>query len=262
MAEPDAREVAVLFGLGQPSGKLELAARGQQNSFGVHRLQTDRGCYAVKQFDVPPSSAALAVEAAAFQAGLPLPEPIKTNAGDFAASLQVDGQRRWLRVYRWVTGTAMPWGLVDPEISFEIGSLMAAVHLLPVPESELSEPPWLPLTESGWIELASRAKAQGVAWTKDLKHAVPSLLKQEEFLVVNSFEGEARVPSHRDLHPPNIIKSTHSKLCVVDWDAAGTVVGRHDVANFALVWATPEGNDPNPAAVHAFIDGYRKGGGQ
>ena len=258
----DAVRVADIFHLGRPIGALEFVARGQLNPLGVHRLLTDKGCFAVKQFDAAPRTAALAIEATAFKMGLPIPEPMQTRDGQPFATFRTGERTLWIRVYRWVPSAALHWGCVEPEIAFEVGKLMAAIHRLPVAEEDLVEQSWSPLTETGWTELTERARARQLPWADELHRAMPILLKLEAYLVENTSNEEAPVPSQRDLHPPNIVRTPDSALFVVDWDSAGPAIARHDVAEFALVWATPEGGQPLESSVHAFIDGYREGGGR
>ena len=260
----DAAHVADLFRLGRPASSLELVARGQHNPLGVSRLRTASGCYAVKGFEAAPSVTALAIETAAFAAGLPIPEPIRTRDGALFARHRAGESDVWVRVYRWVPGAALNWGIADPPVSFEIGRLMATIHRLPVASDALKEAPaqaWSPLGERGWAGLAKRALARGLPWADALGAAVPRLLDQEAYLMRHGPEVAATVPSQRDLHPPNVVRTPAGALYVVDWDSAGPVVARHDVAEFALVWATPAHGPPLGAAVHAFIDGYRAGGG-
>ncbi len=59
---------------------------------------------------------------------------------------------------------------------------------------------------------------------------------------------------------PNIIRCVDGSHVVVDWDAAGPVNAREEVAKFALVWASAPGQAPSKAAVQAFIRGYRAAG--
>lgn len=261
----DVASVADLFQLGRPIGALEFVARGQSNPLGVCRLQTDSGWYAVKRFDDAPRAAALAIETAAFKVGLPMPKPMRTRDRQLSAIYRAGDRTLWIRVYHWVPGAALDWGCVDPDISVEIGKLMAAIHRLPVAAEDLREDPslqWSALTENGWTELAECASARRVPWAAALRRAIPLLLSQEAYLARNSPKEEAAVPSQRDLHPPNIVRTPAAAFFVLDWDSAGPVVARHDVAKFALVWATPEHGQPLAAAVHAFIDGYRECGGR
>ena len=37
----------------------------------------------------------------------------------------------------WVEGTVYDWGTVDPKISYQMGGLLAALHVLPVPAEAL-----------------------------------------------------------------------------------------------------------------------------
>lgn len=261
----DAARVADHFQLGCPAGALQFVTRGQRNPLGVCRLETDKGCYAVKRFDTAPTAASLAIETAASKAGLPMPKPIRTPCGQLSTSYQAGGQTLWIRVYRWVPGATLDWGCVNPGISLEIGKLMAAIHRLPVAAEDLLEEPslqWSVLTESGWAELAESASARRMLWAEALHRAIPVLIGQEAYLIKNSSKDEVAVPSQRDLHPPNIVRTPASAFFVIDWDSAGPVVDRHDVAKFALVWATPKDGQPLAAAVHAFIDGYRECGGR
>ena len=86
-------------------------------------------------------------------------------------------------------------------------------------------------------------------------------MEWEEYIVSNTVDDEPVVPSHKDLHPPNVIRRCNGNLVVLDWDDAGVVNAREEVAKFALVWAAVPGQPPQPDAVRAFIRGYREAGG-
>lgn len=74
---------------------------------------------------------------------------------------------------------------------------------------------------------------------------------------------ERMIGSHRDLHPTNVMRLRDSPgLVLVDWDAAGPVVPRQEMACFALVFAERDNNSGYDAEVaRAFINGYRDAGG-
>src|SRR5262245_60176558 len=57
------------------------AGSGQKNRLGVLRLDTAAGAFAVKQLDACPTSAALAIEDAAWYAGFAMPRPRRTTDG-------------------------------------------------------------------------------------------------------------------------------------------------------------------------------------
>ena len=68
--------------------------------------------------------------------------------------------------------------------------------------------------------------------------------------------------SHRDADQKNWMKTPTGDLLLVDWDAAGPVHPRHDVANTALAWAGVHLGEPDWKALRAWIRGYREEGGQ
>ena len=237
------------------------AGCGQKNPLGVLRLQTSQGCFAVKRFEHAPRYGALAIESAAYDAGFPMPRPFWTTDGKLYTTYQHQGSPVWVRVYAWVEGFAYDWGAVDPQLSHRIGGLLAALHALPVPAEALQEDPWMPLGWSGWEQLTAHAIAQGVAWAPTLRQQLPTLIAWEEHVLVSTVSDEPVVPSQRDLHPPNVMQCVDGSHVVVDWDAAGPVNAREEVAQYALVWAAAPGQSYVREAVQAFIQGYRAAGG-
>ena len=248
------------FGLGRPRRAVH-AGRGQKNPLGVLRLETSKGCFAVKRFEHEPSRVALAIESAAYAAGFPMPQPLATTDREPYTMYLHAGSPVWVRVYSWVEGSPYDWGVVDPQLSYHMGRLLAALHALPVPAEVLQEDPWLPLGWSGWEQLAAQATAQGVAWGQTLRQKIPALVEWEDHVLSCTVSDEPLVPSQRDLHPPNVMQCVDGNPVVVDWDAAGPVNAREEVAKFALVWASAPGQSPSREAVQAFVRGYREAGG-
>jgi thiamine kinase-like enzyme len=252
--------LAHAFGLGRPRVVVH-AGCGQTNPLGVLRLETSQGVFAVKRFEHEPRRVALAIESAAYAAGFPMPQPLRTREGKLYVAYLHAGSPVWTRVYAWVEGSAYDWGAVDPKLSHQIGRLLAALHALPVPAETLQEDPWMPLGRSGWEQLAAQAIAKGVAWAQTLREKIPALVEWEEHVRMCTVSDEQLVPSQRDLHPPNILRCVDGRHVVVDWDTAGPVNAREEVAKFALVWASAPEQAPSKAAVQAFLRGYRAAGG-
>ena len=252
--------LAHAFVLGQPRIAVH-AGCGQKNPLGVLRLETSQGCFAVKRFEHEPAQGALAIEFTAYAAGFPMPRPLRTPDGKPYVTYLHAGNPVWVRVYSWVEGTVYDWGTVDPKISYQMGGLLAALHVLPVPAEALQEDPWMPLRWSGWEQLAALAAAKGVAWAQTLRQRLPVLVAWENHVLAYTVSDEPVVPSQRDLHPPNVMQCVDGSLMVVDWDAAGPVNAREEVAKYALVWASAPEQSPSKEAVQAFIRGYREAGG-
>ena len=252
--------LAHTFDLGQPHSAIQ-AGRGQTNRLGVLRLETSKGSFAVKRFEIAPKPVALLIEETAYKTGFPMPQPIWARDGQPYATYLNAGNTVWVRVYSWVEGTPYDWGFVSPEVSTQIGRLLAALHALPLPDSELQDESWMPLGRSSWEQLAQRATAKGMDWALSLQSKISILVEWEEYVLSSTVSDEPVVPSQRDLHPPNVIRCFDGSHVVVDWDAAGPMNAREDVARFALVWAAAPGRLPQQDAVHAFIWGYREAGG-
>lgn len=252
--------LAHTFDLGQPHSIVQ-AGRGQTNRLGVLRLETSIGLFAIKRFDQAPKKVALSIEEAAHKTGFPMPQPIWAINGKPYATYSNKGNKVWVRVYSWVEGTPYDWGFVSEEVAARMGGLLAAIHALPVPKSELQDEPWMPLGRSGWEQLTEQAIVKGIDWAFLLRDKIPILVEWEEYILSNMVSDEPVVPSQKDLHPPNVIRCCDGNHVVVDWDEAGVVNAREEVAKFALVWAAAPGQTPLRDAVRAFILGYRKAGG-
>jgi hypothetical protein len=245
------------FGLGRPVAA-RLAGRGQRNPLGVLRLETSTGVFAIKRFRDEPRPFALAIESAAHAAGFPMPRPV----GPPYAVCHQDGRAVWVRVYSWVDGSAYEWGVVDVRLSARVGGLLAALHALPVAPVALAEEPWRPLGGATWAALAAAAGRRRLGWASTLHSMLSVLVQWEDRVLAWTACDEPLVPSQRDLHPPNLIACPYGRQVVVDWDAAGPMNAREDVAKWAVVWASPPGAAPVREAVRAFVAGYRAAGGR
>jgi hypothetical protein len=250
------------FPLGLPISST-VAAYGQTNPRGVLRVHTEHGYFAIKQYGQPPRGMALTIEEGAYQARFPMPDPLYALDGSRVATCTNDnGQQIWILASNWIEGEPYEWHIVDPGISVHMGALLARMHQLPTPKHMLQETSWSPLGHAGWAKLAEQAMAKEVEWAHLLLEKIDALVAWEEFIQAHSVSDEPLVPSQRDLHPPNVIRRTSGGHAVVDWDAAGPVLAREEVAMFAFVWATDQNSVISPTAVRAFIEGYRDAGGQ
>jgi aminoglycoside phosphotransferase (APT) family kinase protein len=238
-----------------------IVARGQSNPLGVMRVRSEWGEYGVKQYPEPPRATALAVEAAAFQAGFPMPAPVYTVNGSRVADCLNQGRTTWVLVYAWVDGEPYDWHTVDPHVSELVGALLARLHHTPIDANVLGEELWSPLGRVGWGEFAAQAEDSRVEWAPLLAEKVSALVAWEDFIQAHMVHDEPPAPSQRDLHPPNVIRCATGGHAVVDWDAAGPAIAREEVAKYAFVWATDEAGSVSPSAVQAFIAGYRAAGG-
>ena len=105
----------------------------------IRRLETDHGTFAVKQelgsWPVDEAGASAAYHRVCWEAGIPIPEPLRAMTGGYTA--QVDGER--VRAYAWAE-LADPHPTLDPACGS--GTLVARLHQVrhPWPTSEID--PW------------------------------------------------------------------------------------------------------------------------
>jgi len=251
---------ARVFDLGTPLAPLQFAARGQTNPLGVHRLDTDRGTFAIKALSIQPSRSAVLIEQSAARAGVAMMPPVAARSGEYVVHYEENGDSIWARAYPWLEGQPGCWWQGDERSCFEVARLMAQIHRLVVPVAALDEPVWQAPDQIGWEALVRRAREQGQGWSELLLEKTPFLLR--------ACASEAALaplrttPSQRDYHFPNLMTTARGEHVLVDWDAAGPTIARIEAVRFALVWATPERGPPQRDLVRAFVRGYTSAGGE
>ncbi|TMR93447.1 phosphotransferase enzyme family protein [Nonomuraea basaltis] len=200
------RAVARAYGLGEPLGPPVYAARGELGR--IWRLDTDGGSWAVKELLAPAEEsgarADTAFQLAAGDAGVRLPRPVTTAAGD----VLLDG--RW-RLYEWVD-------LVPGEVvtGAELGAVTAELHRVGHPASG-PVIPWFsePVGRGGWEALP----AAGGAWAPALERALPGLIALDA-LVVPPDPGSVTT-CHCDVNVENVRRAADGGVIVLDWENCG-----------------------------------------
>lgn len=215
----------------------------------MYRLDTDQGSFAVKEMNVVDRRWAYRVqdvfrfERAAFEAGIPMPEPI--SASDK------------LLVHRWVDGRKMPEAPVSPAYAFGIGEILARIHALDVEWTDLSiEDP----AAHDWPELAERAAATGQPWADELASRVETFLAIADFVDTCERPGPV-VLTHKDIQPWNLL-AQNGRPVVLDWELSGMLDLSGELGSTALSLAKGPGfDDIEPAIFHSVLDGYVAAGG-
>ncbi len=269
MDDTAVRGVCELFGLGGPCGAATPVAGGL-----THRMwavETDRGIFAVKEinrnFDDPGYvgwyERAFALERAAFDAGVPMPRPIPDVAsGRCLAEVPGTGERPMtVRAHAWVEGDKLDNSQMYPaEDATQVAVMLARIHALGmVPEA--SARALRRFGDEHWRMYVERAEAAHASWAAVLRALLPTLRELEAYVSAADDDPTPLVLSHNDSDKKNVIRTPNRRLVLIDWDAAGPVNPRHDVANYALIWAGVRLGDPDRALAHAFIGAYRRAGG-
>jgi Ser/Thr protein kinase RdoA (MazF antagonist) len=241
---PSAEEVCATFGLGVARGPMTLAARGEQGV--VWRLDTERDAYAVKQLLVPQHerelSAQLELEAAAAKRGtsFTLPRTVRTRAGNVLAEL-ADWQ---VRVQTWVD-IAEPDIFIDP---WQVGLMLAELHAAGSRTAAVVDP-WYtaPVGVERWEHYLSGLEEVSAPITPVVAEELASLIALEAMLT----EPTDMRMCHRDLWADNVRASGGGRLCVIDWDNAGSAGPSHELG--MVLW---EFSADDPARARALYDSY------
>ena len=247
-------ELARRFDLGQVQGAAQFVARGAMGE--VWRLDTVRGAWAVKcQFPwgtVQPRPADVGVQLAAAAAGIPLPAPVLTPAGEAVARI---GSRH-VRVYEWADLGRPAEPPVGDRIAAEAGRLLGVLHSLALPATEPDDPWYAQVRPpADWAALADRAAAAGMSWADRLAGA------QERIAGLSARADvprprDQRIVCHRDFNPDNVVPaSSGDYLVVLDWENAGPLDPGCELGYALFAWSAGRGQI-STSAITALLDSY------
>ncbi len=270
MKDADVRAVCDVFDVGDPLGPPTEVRGGLVNR--MWRLATARGIFAVKEMNrdfgradyLASFDRAFALEQASFATGVPMSRPIAvTNTGGCLAELpSTDGLPITVRVHAWVDGVKLENSVRHPpEVAARVGSILARIHALKMKSDVTAAEALRVFGEEEWRALVERAESGGFAWAGDLRDLLPVLADLEAYVVAARDDSTELLLSHRDSDPKNFMRTPDGELLLVEWDSAGPVNPRHDLANQALVWAGVHLGDPDAAVARAFVEAYRCNGG-
>lgn len=215
----------------------------------VYRLDTDQGSFAVKELNLVDRRWTYRVEdvfrfeRAAFAAGIPMPEPISASHHTL--------------VHRWVEGEKLPEAPVSAEFAFEIGEILARIHALDIPWSQVPVEDPVP---RDWPELAARAAATGQPWADELASHVETFLEIARFVDTCERPGPV-VLTHGDIQPWNLL-TRERRPVVLDWELSGMLDLSGELGSTALSIAKGCGfDDIKPSIFRSVLGGYVAGDG-
>jgi Ser/Thr protein kinase RdoA (MazF antagonist) len=251
-----AHEVCAAFGLGRPLSRGHRVPGGFTHR--TWRLQTEGGTYAVKLLHQywrelerrRAYEGTFELESQAVEAGLPAAEPVIAPDGSWL----VDLTQGPVRVHRWVEGARLRGSQVGVEEARHLGGVLAGIHQLGI-HREVTAAALLPLWDPAtWDEYAREVH--------ELRGLRPSMERLREVVAAGRSLVGQPVLSHGDLNVKNLLRRPDGVLVLLDWDSAEPVDPAMDAAGAAAGLGGLLGNAPRPAVVHAFMRGYRDGGGE
>ncbi len=254
-----ARAVADRYGLGEVTAPMRSLARpdetGRQWS-----LRTDRGRFMVRTMDswipIVDVETEVALQEAAAREGVLLPAPVRSRSGAVVESI---GGHEW-RVYEWRHSGPPLAAPVSAAVAYQVGGILARIHRLGLPVDRVS--PWHAsrLSTVSWQDLATEARAAGVAWAGALADAVPALVALDE--IGQAPPSSAPVLCHNTLGPASVRLAGDGRLVVCDWEHAGGEPPAWELADALTHWTVDAHGGVNAAGARAMVEGYRAGGGR
>jgi Ser/Thr protein kinase RdoA (MazF antagonist) len=247
-------ELAELFSLGTALRAPAHVTRGAMGD--VWRLETSRGRWAVKlQFPWAPAEprpADVGVQMAAAAAGIKLPLPVLTPAGD--AVVPAGGQH--VRVYEWADLGQPIKPPAGDRTAAEIGRLLGTLHGLALTSPEPDDPWYTAVPPPhGWTALQDRAAAAGLSWAGELANAHDRIGRLSAQAAAQP-PAERRIVCHRDFSPDNVVPSAdRGHLVVLDWENAGPLDPRCELGYVLFAWSSGNGR-VSAAAISALLGGY------
>lgn len=265
-----AERICAGFGLGLPAGEMTPVVGGLTHR--MSRLGTSRGFFAVKEINIDPKGTrqrpwierAYTLERAAFEAGLPLPRPVTARATGLCLGEieRHDGSVATVRVHEWVDGEGLRRVVYGAEYAARVAGVIAGIHALNMPAGVTLRDSLRTGGDEHWLPLADRVEQSNIEWRWEFRGLLHTIRDLEAY--VDSARGDSTtlILSHRDADQKNWMKTPSGELLLVDWDAAGPIHPRHDVANTALAWAGVQLGEPDWKVVQAWIGAYREAGGE
>ena len=214
----------------------------------VYRLDTDNGSFAIKKIDLTRGwsyrhNDILRFERAAFEAGVPMPEPLSATADTL--------------IHRWVDGEALPEEPVSQAFAIAVGDVLARLHALDV---EWTDVPTVTGAPRDWATLAERAASTGQPWAAELEALVNTFLAIAELVDSCDRPGPV-VLTHRDIQPWNLLAHDGEPV-VLDWELSGLMDLSGELGSTALSLSKGHSfDDVDPVIFRSVLDGYVSGGG-
>jgi thiamine kinase-like enzyme len=266
---PPAEAVSELFDLGIPKGPVEPVPAGLSHR--MWRLETTHGVFAVKQLNrdwanpdyVDWYERAFSVEMAAFYAGISVPRPIAAHGtGHCLAELPGHNEQRiTVRVHEWMGGEPIDRISREEGVLAEVGGILAQIHLLELKTAARPDEVLRVHGNQHWSDLTERLLGTCSVWAEELRRCLVTINELEAFVVASRMELGTPHLSHRDADQKNFMVTSEGRLLLVDWDAAGPINPRHEIAKECLNWAGAHVGMPDQRLAQALLAGYRRAGG-
>jgi thiamine kinase-like enzyme len=233
-------QLCCLFDLGHFKGTLNRVSGGFHHR--MWRLETDNGCFAVKQLadDMDMRDTATVARMNATEATA---REFSRHGIPALSSLHVDEQHLQLLdsagylVYPWTLAKACHRNGIEEHHALRVASTLAHMHRSDISVPELQEVPAFPVNAERVIELVDLARRRNVRYNDILQERLddilrivalhdPALQRLQEHVVI----------SHGDLDHKNILWDEAGEPLLIDWESARRLNPTYELLLEALDW--------------------------
>ncbi|HLB23822.1 MAG TPA: phosphotransferase, partial [Dehalococcoidia bacterium] len=196
--------------------------------------------------------------------GVAMPRPVAVAATGLclAAIERGDGATATVRVHEWVDGEGLHHTVYPVEVAARVAGVIARIHAIRMPAGETLADALRIGGDEHWESLAERVEQSDIEWRWELRGILHTVRDLEAYVDASRVDTTPLIMSHRDADQKNWMRTISGDLLLVDWDAAGRVNPRHEVASLALRWAGSGLGEPDWRIVRAWIRAYREAGGE
>ena len=229
-----------LLELGTPSGEVSRVAGGFHHC--MWRLQTDRGCFAIKQLaddmDMGDESTVAQLNATEITA-----REFSRHGIPALYALHVDRNHLHLLdgagylVYPWTDRTACHRNRIGDQHAVTVATTLARMHHSNITVPELRDVPAFPVTSERVINLVQLARQRNVRYSDILEDRLDDILRIVEFHAPALERLKShQVISHGDLDHKNILWNDADEPLLIDWESARRLNPTYELCLEALDW--------------------------
>jgi len=265
MPDMDLMPVAERLELGPLLGQPLLIKDDER--YPVWKAETDSGIWAVKterpwgDFWLGMVAQSGALEAAAWEAGVAMPEPHAKDLGE-AGLWRPVGDGLYARAVRFVEGTH-PISPVDRPLASWAGGVVAALGRVGIPADPDIDGDYRSHPQEDWDDWFAQAEGLGVLDAERIRVFRGAVARTEEIIAFEQDLWRSKQVMHRDIGFHNIL-STPGGNVLLDFDSAGAQVPWWELVCTAFELAGPGHGvmRPERGVVEACLAGYVDAGGR
>lgn len=250
-----------LFELGNPRGKATRVAGGFHHF--MWRLETQRGCFAIKQLgndmDVGDAATVAQINATEITAcefsqhGVPSLYSLHRGR----QHLQLLDGNGYL-VYPWTDARACHRNRIQEHHATIVAGTLAHMHSSDIEVPELQAVPSFPVTAERVVELVGLARQRNVRYSDILEQRLDDILR----IVAHHAPALERLASHQvishgDLDHKNVLWGEDGDPVLIDWESARHLNPTYELLLEALDWGGITANfDARPftTILQAYVD--------